>query len=241
MAAKKKTASKTTTATKKTTTKRTAKSKTEAKAAAQTADAEATAGTKKAPAKKRKPKAADAKPAAKSARGKAANGKANGKATTKKASKATKRKVSPVPRGYKTVTPSVSLADANATIAFCKKAFGAKVKSKMPAPGGKIMQAEIEIGDSIIMVADAMQEPACISSLFLYVPDVDKAMAKAVKAGATVTMPAQDMFWGDRFGRLVDPQGNIWSIGSRIEIVRPEELKKRAKAAAKQMSLAAAS
>lgn len=155
----------------------------------------------------------------------------------KKTVKATRRKVSPVPKGYRTVTPSMSLADASATIAFCKKAFGAKLRSKLPAPGGKLMHAEIEIGDSIVMLADAMQEPPHISTLFLYVPDVDKTMAKAVKAGAKVTMPAQDMFWGDRFGRLVDPQGNIWSIGSRVEIVRPDELKKRARAAAKQMAV----
>lgn len=160
-------------------------------------------------------------------------------AKKKKTGKATRRKVSPVPKGYRTVTPSVSLADASATIAFCKKAFGAKVRSKLGAPGGKIMHAEVEIGDSVVMVSDAFDDAPCISSLFLYVPDVDKAVAKAAKAGATVTMPPEDMFWGDRMGRVVDPQGNIWSIGSRIEIVRPDELKKRARAAAKKMAAAA--
>lgn len=160
-------------------------------------------------------------------------------ATKRANGKATKRKVNPVPRGYRTVTPSMRSPDAAATIAFCRKAFGAKLRSKMPAPGGKLMHAEIEIGDSIVMLGDAMNEPPCISSLFLYVPDVDKTMAKAVKAGATVTMPAEDMFWGDRCGRLVDPQGNLWSIGSRVEIVRADELKKRAKAAAKQMAMTA--
>ena len=150
--------------------------------------------------------------------------------------KKTAKKVNPIPRGYRTVTASLNLADAGATIAFCKKAFGAKLRSKIPGPAGKLMHAEIEIGDSVVMLSDAMQEPARVSSLFLYVPSVDKTIAKAVKAGAKVTMPAQDMFWGDRFGRLADPQGNLWSVGSRVEKVTPTELKKRSKAFAKQMS-----
>lgn len=152
------------------------------------------------------------------------------------AAKKTAKKLNPIPRGYRTVTASLNLADASATIAFCKKAFGAKLRSKMPGARGKLMHAELEIGDSVVMLSDAVQEPARVSSLFLYVPDVDKTMAKAVKAGADVTMPAQNMFWGDRFGRLKDPQGNLWSIGSRVEKVTPPEVKKRAKAFAKQMA-----
>ena len=152
------------------------------------------------------------------------------------AGKTTKKKINPIPVGYRTVTATLNQADAGATIAFCKKAFGAKLRSKMPGPGGKLMHAEIEIGNSIVMLSDAMQEPARVSSLFLYVPDVDKTVAKAVKAGATVMMPPQDMFWGDRFGRVTDPQGNNWSIGSRVEKVAPAEVTKRAKAFAKQMA-----
>lgn len=155
-----------------------------------------------------------------------------------KGAKKAARSVSPVPRGYRTVTASLNVEDASATIAFCKKAFGAKLKSKMVGPGKKLMHAELEIGDSIVMLSDAVTEPARVSSLFLYVPNVDKVMAKAVKAGAQVLMPATDMFWGDRFGRLVDPQGNLWGVGSRIEIVRPDELKKRMKAEAKRMASA---
>ena len=156
---------------------------------------------------------------------------------TKKATKnKVKRKVNPVPKGYRTVTPTLNQADASATIAFCKKAFGAKLKAKMAGPGGKIMHSEVLINDSLIMVTDAVREPARVSTLFLYVPNVDKTIAKAVKAGAKVLDPATDMFWGDRFGRVVDPQGNQWSIGSRVEIVREKELKKRAKAFAKQMA-----
>jgi PhnB protein len=150
--------------------------------------------------------------------------------------KTSKRKVKPVPKGYGTVTATMNQTDASATIAFCKQAFGAKLRMKMPGPGGKLMHAEIEIGDSVVMLSDAMQEPARASSLFLYVPNVDKTMAKAVKAGAKVVMPAMDMFWGDRFGSLVDPYGNKWAVGTRVENVSPAELKKRMKAAAKEMS-----
>lgn len=152
------------------------------------------------------------------------------------AAKKTTKKVNPMPRGYRTVTATMNLADAGAMITFCKKAFGAKLRSKTPGAGGKIMHAEIDIGDSVVMLSDAVQEPARIASLWLYVENVDKAIAKAVKAGAKVIMPAQDMFWGDRFGRVSDPQGNLWAIGSRIEKVSPAELKKRSKAFVKQMA-----
>src|SRR4051812_22978925 len=143
--------------------------------------------------------------------------------------KKSKKKVSPIPKGYHSVTPSLNQTDAKATIDFCKKAFGAKLKMKMPGANGKLMHAEIEIGDSIIMLSDAVMEPARVASNFLYVPSVDKAMAKAVKAGAKIIMPAQDMFWGDRFGRIVDPQGNFWSVGTHVEDVTPAEMKKRSK------------
>jgi uncharacterized glyoxalase superfamily protein PhnB len=150
--------------------------------------------------------------------------------------KASKKKVNPIPKGYGTVTASLNQVDAKTTIAFCKKAFGAKVRMTMPGPNGKLMHAEIEIGDSVVMLSDAVMDAPRVSSLFLYVPSVDKTIAKAVKAGAKVVMPAQDMFWGDRFGRVVDPQGNIWAIGTHVEDVSPAEMKKRSKAAAKEMA-----
>ena len=130
----------------------------------------------------------------------------------------------------------MNVADASATIAFCRKVFGAKLGTKMPGPGGKLMHAELTIGDSMVMLSDAVMEPARVSSIFVYVPKVDKTMAKAVAAGATVKMPVQDQFWGDRFGSFVDPQGNIWSIATHVENVSPVEMKKRTKAAAKQMA-----
>jgi uncharacterized glyoxalase superfamily protein PhnB len=149
--------------------------------------------------------------------------------------KKSKKKVSPIPKGYHSVTPALNQTNAMATIDFCKKAFGAKLRMKMPGANGKLMHAEIEIGDSVIMLSDAVMEPARVASTFLYVPSVDKTIAKAVKAGAKVVMPAQDMFWGDRFGRIVDPQGNFWSVGTHVEDVSPAEMKKRQKQAAAQM------
>jgi PhnB protein len=145
------------------------------------------------------------------------------------------KRVSPIPRGYRTVTATMNQNDSAATIAFCKKAFGAKLRSKMAGPGGKLMHAEMEIGDSIVMLSDAMQEPARVASMFLYVDNVDKTFAKALKAGAKVVMPLENQFWGDRHGRIADPQGNLWAIASRVEKLSPTEMKKRMKAETKRM------
>jgi PhnB protein len=141
------------------------------------------------------------------------------------------KKVRPIPKGYHNVTPSLNQLDAAKTIEFAKKAFGAKVRMMMKSPTGGVMHAEIEVGDSVIMLNDAMNEPAIPSGLFLYVENTDKTIAKATKAGAEVLMPAQDMFWGDRFGRVKDPQGNTWGIATHIEDVTPKDMKKRAAAA----------
>jgi PhnB protein len=141
------------------------------------------------------------------------------------------KKVRPIPKGYHAVSPSLTQDDAGQTIEFCKKAFGAKVLMRMQGPGGKIMHAEVLIGDSIVMLNDVMQEPAQPANLFLYVQDVDKTVARASKAGATVLMAPQDMFWGDRFGRIQDPSGNRWGIATHREDVPPKEMKKRAAAA----------
>lgn len=150
-----------------------------------------------------------------------------------------KKKVSPIPRGYRAVAPSLNTVDAKATIAFCKKVFGAKLRMTMPGLGGKLMHAELEIGDSVVMVSDAVMEPARVGAVFVYVPSVDKAIAKAVALGATIKMPAGDQFWGDRMGSVVDAQGNIWTIATHIENVRPAEVKKRTKAFVKQLAASA--
>jgi PhnB protein len=141
------------------------------------------------------------------------------------------KKTKPIPNGYHSVTATLNQDNAARTIEFCKQAFGAKVLMNISGPGGRIMHAEIQIGDSRIMLNDTMQEPALPAGLFLYVPDVDKTFAKAVKAGATVLMPVADMFWGDRFGRVMDPSGNRWGIATHREDVTPKEMKKRAAAA----------
>lgn len=137
------------------------------------------------------------------------------------------KKVRPIPKGFHTVSPTLNQADAAQTIAFCKAAFGAKMRSKIPGPAGRILHAEIVIGDSIVMLSDALRDPPRAAALFVYVPDVDKTFAKAVKAGATVLTAVQDMFWGDRFGRVQDQQGNIWEIATHREDVSPRDLKKR--------------
>jgi PhnB protein len=138
-----------------------------------------------------------------------------------------KKKVKAIPKGYGSVTPSLNVSDAKGLIKFCEKAFDAKTRSVMAGPEGKIMHAEILIGDSLVMLSDAIQEPARPSNLFLYVEKVDKTFAKAVKAGAKVVTAVEDTFWGDRWGRVEDPLGNRWSIATRVEDVSAKKLKKR--------------
>jgi PhnB protein len=142
-------------------------------------------------------------------------------------SKKNKKKVKPVPKGYGSVTPSLNVSDAKGLIKFCEKAFGAETRLLMPGPQGKVMHAELVIGDSLVMLSDAVQEPARPANLFVYVPKVDKTFAKAVKAGAKVLMPIADQVWGDRSGRVEDPFGNRWSLATHVEDVSPKKLKKR--------------
>ncbi len=146
----------------------------------------------------------------------------------------------PVPEGFHTVTPHLVIKGAAAAIEFYKKAFGAEEVLRMPGQGDGIMHAEIRIGDSHIMLNDEFPEfgkkgPLSIGgtpvTLHLYVNDVDAVFARAVKAGAKVTMPVADMFWGDRYGALEDPYGHHWSIGTHKEDLTPEECMERAKAA----------
>ena len=141
--------------------------------------------------------------------------------------KKNKKKVKGVPKGYASVTPSLNVSDAKGLIKFCEKAFDAETRSMMPGPQGKVMHAEIVIGDSLVMLSDAGDEPARPANLFLYVEKVDKTFAKAVKAGAKVVSAVEDTFWGDRWGRIEDPFGNRWSIATRIEEVSEKKLKKR--------------
>lgn len=145
-------------------------------------------------------------------------------------------KVPPIPEEYHTVTPSLIVGDANGAIEFYKKAFGAEEIMVLRMPDGAVMHAEIKIGDSPIMMGGEWPEhgmkapqPGHMSSgLHIYVPDVDKAFQRAVDAGCKVMMPPANMFWGDRYGKVIDPYGHQWGIASRIEIVSPEECARRA-------------
>jgi PhnB protein len=151
--------------------------------------------------------------------------------------------VKPVPSGYHTVTPYLTLSDAASAIDFYKKAFGATERYRMDRPDGKIGHAEIQIGDSIVMVADESsrsdsRSPKSLggttAGIFLYVENVDAVFDTAVKAGAKVHQPLTNMFWGDRFGGLTDPYGHSWALATHIEDVAPEEMEKRMQAAMSQ-------
>jgi PhnB protein len=153
--------------------------------------------------------------------------------------------VEPVPEGYHTLTPYLAVENAADAIEYYKKAFGAEEKFRMDAPGGKIGHAELQIGDSHVMLSDPFPQSsaktpteigATTGSIFMYVEDVDAVVKQAVDAGATVTMEVADQFWGDRFGTITDPFGHIWSIATHIEDVPPEEMAERAKAAMAAMS-----
>jgi PhnB protein len=148
--------------------------------------------------------------------------------------------VKPIPDGYHTVTPYLAVEDAAAAIDYYKKVFGATERVRMDAPDGKIGHAELEIGDSLVMLADALPQfstrpptevGATTASIFLYVEDVDAVVKGAVDAGATVVMEVADQFWGDRFGTVQDPFGHQWSVATHVEDVPPEEIEERAKAA----------
>ncbi len=142
--------------------------------------------------------------------------------------------VKPVPEGMHTVTPHLVCAGAAEEIEFYKKAFGATEVGRLPGPNGKLMHAMLHIGDSALMLVDEMRDcnalgPKALKgspvTIHLYVEDVDACIERAVAAGAKITMPVQDMFWGDRYGRLEDPLGHQWSVATHKRDVSPEEMK----------------
>ena len=149
--------------------------------------------------------------------------------------------VKPVPDGYHTLTPYLVVDGAERIVKFMKDAFGAQfVFEPMKRPDGKIMHAELRIGDSVVMISDASERAKATSAtLHVYVPDVDAVYQKALKAGGTSVMEPADMFYGDRSGGVTDPAGNHWHIGTHVEDVAPGELKKRAAQAFKQQGTAA--
>jgi PhnB protein len=144
--------------------------------------------------------------------------------------------VKSVPDGYHTVTPYLIINGAAQALEFYKRAFGASETVRMPDPKGRIAHAEIKIGDSMIMLADEHHEmgyrgPRTLGgtsvSILLYVPDVDTVFDRAIKAGAKSQRPVADQFYGDRMGTLEDPFGHVWTIGTHIEDVSAEEMKRR--------------
>jgi PhnB protein len=151
-----------------------------------------------------------------------------------------RRKVSPVPPGYRSVTPYLVCRNTAQAIEFYKKAFGARLKVKMDGPGGGVVHAEMQFGDSMVMLGDEMPAmgataPETIggtaSGVFIYAENVDRAYARAVAAGATSEQAPQDMFWGDRYCKLADPFGHKWAIGTHIEDVSPKEIARRGREA----------
>ena len=150
----------------------------------------------------------------------------------------------PIPQGFRSVTPYLTLNDAARALDFYKRAFNAQEVMRMEAPGGKIGHAEIRIGDSVIMLADEMpgtgsRSPQSLGGttggIFLYVENADAFFNQAVSAGAQVEAALADMFWGDRYGRLRDPFGHSWSVATHKEDVAPEEMSKRMQEAIAKM------
>lgn len=143
--------------------------------------------------------------------------------------------VAPIPPGYRSITPYLAIDGAARAIEFYTKAFGARERLRMPGPGGRVAHAEIEIGDSLVMLADesgahhfhAPKGGETSVSLHLYVSDVDAAFARAVAAGATVERKLEDQFYGDRTGTLRDPFGHRWHLAAHVEDVSPEEMRRR--------------
>jgi PhnB protein len=153
-----------------------------------------------------------------------------------------KRKVSFVPKGYHTVTPYLACAGAAAAIEFYKKAFGAKEVMRMPAPGGKVGHAEVEIAGSRVMLADEHPEMDFLGPrarggsavlIHVYVKDVDALVARAVAAGAKLVREVKDQFYGDRSGSLEDPSGHVWHFATHTEDLSPAQMKRRAAKASK--------
>jgi PhnB protein len=149
--------------------------------------------------------------------------------------KDTSKSTNPIPPGMRTVTPHLICTDAGEAIDFYKKAFAAIELSRVPGPDGKVMHASIRIGDSVIMLNEENPERGALGpkalkgspvTIHLYVEDADATFDQALRAGAKVTMPLDDMFWGDRYGKLEDPFGHQWSIGTHTREVTPEEMQK---------------
>ena len=151
-----------------------------------------------------------------------------------------------IPDGFHTVTPSICVRNASGAIEFYKQALGATELSRMKSPDGRVMHAELRIGDSVIFLSDEYPEMGKTRSpqtlggttgaLHIYVEDVDSAFRQAVDAGGQPQMPVTDMFWGDRYGTFMDPFGQVWGLATHKEELSPQEIDRRAQDFFSQMS-----
>jgi PhnB protein len=170
--------------------------------------------------------------ATKARRGTSKTGKVKARAAAKPV-----RRVQPIPAGYEGIIPYLTVRGGERAVEFYKKAFGAReTPSRLSAPDGKIMHTEMKMFDQIVMLSDEIPDqgrlapeslPGSPVNLCVYSRDVDAAMARAVAAGATVKMPAEDMFWGDRLGSVTDPFGHTWQMVTHKTDVPPREIQKR--------------
>jgi PhnB protein len=145
--------------------------------------------------------------------------------------------VKPIPDGYRSVTPYLVVNDAAGAIAFYQKVLGATERFRMAAPDGRVGHAEIQVGDSVIMLADEFPQMGAASprslggtpvSILVYVEDVDTVAARFTAAGAKTLRPVENQFYGDRSGTFEDPFGHKWTISTHVEDVAPEEMHRRA-------------
>jgi PhnB protein len=145
--------------------------------------------------------------------------------------------VKPIPDGYHSVTPYLTVQGAARLLEFLKRAFDATIAEQLEQPDGTIGHAEVRIGDSVLMIADARGEwqPAT-GTLYLYVPDADATYQQAIEAGAVSVMEPTTQFYGDRHGGVKDPSGNFWWIATHVEDVPPDELARRAESYMQQQS-----
>jgi PhnB protein len=155
--------------------------------------------------------------------------------------------VRPIPEGYHAITPAITCKNAAKAIDFYKDVLGASEIMRMQGPGGMVTHAELRIGDSVIFVSDEFPGMAVAPSgsgpassyLFLYTDNVDKVYNRAVSAGCRVDMPLDNMFWGDRYGKVTDPFGHHWGLAQHVEDVAPEEMKRRSAEWSAKMAKAA--
>jgi PhnB protein len=151
--------------------------------------------------------------------------------------------VKSVPEGYPSLSPYLIVRDGAAAIDFYQKVFGATLRMKLDAPGGRVGHAELEIGNGLVMLADEHPEMGALApttiggtpvGLHLYLEDVDAVAKKAIAAGATLKRPVENQFYGDRLGSIIDPFGHLWHISTHVEDVPPDEIGRRAAAVAKE-------